>query len=100
MILTGEPLSGEEAYRYGLANRVVPSERCLAEAKELAYTIATRPRVAVRLAREAVRYGIENSLREGLEVERRNFTLLFDTNDQKEGMAAFLKKRKPEFKGE
>jgi len=99
MVLLGEAISGEEAYRYGLANRVVPPERCLDEAVELGRRIAERPAVAVRLAREALRYGIETTLRDGMEVERRNYLLLYDTDDQKEGMAAFLEKRSPEFEG-
>lgn len=99
MILTGEPISAQEALQAGLVNRVVPVERYLDEARQLARVIAERPLVAVRLARQAVRHGLETSLREGLEVERRNFTLLFDTADQKEGMAAFLEKRPPQFSG-
>ena len=100
LILTGEQISAKVAYDFGLINRLVPVERCLDEARELARMIASRPLVAVRLAREAVRHGIENTLREGLEVERRNYTLLFDTHDQAEGMSAFLEKRPSEFKGE
>jgi enoyl-CoA hydratase len=99
MILTGEPITAPEAYAYGLVNRLVPPERCLEEALALAMTIAARPSLAVRMAREAVRYGFETTLREGLEVERRNYTLLYDTEDQKEGMAAFLEKRPPKFRG-
>lgn len=99
LILTGEPLSAQEAYQYGLVNRLVPAERCLDEAINLGRQIASRPAIAVRLAREAVRYGFETSLREGLELERRNYVLLFDTDDQKEGMAAFLEKRAPKFSG-
>ncbi len=100
MVLTGEPISAQEALALGLVNRVVPVERYLEEAKSLARQIAARPVLAVRLAREAVRHGVENTLREGLEVERRNFILLFDTQDQKEGMQAFIEKREPDFKGE
>lgn len=99
IILTGEPISAQKAYDYGLVNRVVPIERYLDEAIELAQLIADKPPIAVKLARQAVRYGSENTLREGLEVERRNFILLFDTEDQKEGMQAFLEKRKADFKG-
>lgn len=99
MVLTGEPIRAAEAHALGLVNRVVPVERTLEEARTLAETIAARPPVAVRLAREAVRHGVETTLREGLEVERRNFTLLFDTHDQKEGMQAFLEKRPPDFRG-
>jgi enoyl-CoA hydratase len=100
MVLTGEPISSAEAFSAGLVNRVVPEERTLPEALELAHLIAARPPVAVRMAREAVRMGIETTLQQGLEVERRNFLLLFDTQDQKEGMRAFLEKRPPEFTGE
>lgn len=99
MILTGEPIPAQEAYALGLVNRVVPVERYLEEAKELAHLIAARPPVAIRLAREALKYGVETTLRDGLMVERRNFVLLFDTEDQKEGMAAFLEKREAEFTG-
>jgi len=99
MILTGEPLNAQEAFTNGLVNRIVPPERCLDEALELARTIAARPPIAVRLAREAVRYGVETTLQKGMEIERRNYLLLYDTLDQKEGMAAFLEHRSPQFKG-
>ena len=99
MVLTGEPITAQEAFAYGLVNRVVPVERYLNVAKDLAHLIAARPPVAIRLAREALKYGNETTLRDGMMVERRNFVLLFDTEDQKEGMAAFLEKRDPEFRG-
>lgn len=99
MILTGSTLSAREAYAAGLVNRVCPVEGLLAEAQRLAALIAARPPIAVRLAREAVRYGAETTVRDGLEIERRNFYLLFDTEDQKEGMRAFVEKRPAEFKG-
>ncbi len=100
MVLTGEPITAREAYEHGLVNRVVPSEQCLAAAIELAQLIAERPPIAVRLAREAVRHGVETTIREGLEIERRNYLLLYDTADQKEGMRAFLEKRPPHFRAE
>ncbi|HLF87450.1 MAG TPA: enoyl-CoA hydratase-related protein [Anaerolineales bacterium] len=100
MVLTGEPINAQEAFNYGLVNRVVPVERYLEEAKELARTIAARPPIAIRLAREALKYGVETTLRDGMMVERRNFVLLFDTRDQEEGMQAFLEKRPPQFRGE
>jgi enoyl-CoA hydratase len=100
MILTGEPITGLEAYQYGLINRAVPAESVEAEALVLARLIASRPPIAVRMAREAIRLGMETTMRDGLEIERRNFLLLFDTQDQKEGMQAFLEKRPPIFKGE
>jgi enoyl-CoA hydratase len=99
LILTGEPISAQRAYDYGLINRIVPVERYLDEARVLAFQVAERPPVAVRLARQSVRHGVENTLREGLEIERRNFITLFDTDDQKEGMRAFLEKRKADFIG-
>jgi enoyl-CoA hydratase len=100
MVLTGEPITAQEAFAYGLVNRVVPVERYLDVAQELAHLIASRPPIAIRLAREALKYGNETTLRDGMMVERRNFVLLFDTKDQKEGLAAFLEKRAPVFKGE
>lgn len=99
MILTGEAIDAQEAYKLGLVNRVVPVESYLEEAIQIAKLIASRPPVAVRLAREALRYGLETTMRDGIEVERRNFLLLFDSDDQKEGMKAFIEKRPAEFKG-
>ena len=99
LILTGEPISASEALQAGLVNRVVPDDQVLAEARKLAAVIAERPPVAVRLARRAVRLGVERTLLEGLELEQRNYRLLYDTEDQKEGMNAFLEKRDPKFKG-
>jgi enoyl-CoA hydratase len=100
LILTGEMLSAQEAARYGLVNHVCPADSLLGEARRLAEKIASRPPLAVQLAKDAVRYAAETTLREGLEIEKRNFYLLFDTQDQKEGMRAFLEKRKPTFTGE
>ena len=99
LVLTGRMLSAREAHAAGLVNRVAPVEGFLAEAQRLAAEIAERAPLAVRLAREALRYGVETTIRDGLEIERRNFYLLFDTEDQKEGMRAFVEKRKPEYKG-
>lgn len=99
MVLTGEPISAAEAKAAGLVNRVVPDERVLDEALALAKVIAERPAVAVRLARQALRFGVERTMVEGMELERRNYKLTYDTEDQKEGMVAFLEKRKANFKG-
>ncbi|MFV9506559.1 MAG: enoyl-CoA hydratase-related protein [Oscillochloridaceae bacterium umkhey_bin13] len=99
MILTGASISAQEALQYGLVNRVVPVDAYLAEAQALAATIASKAPIAVLLAKEAVRAATETTLREGLALELRNFYLLFDTEDQKEGMRAFVEKRKAEFKG-
>jgi enoyl-CoA hydratase len=99
LVLTGEPITSQQAMEFGLVNRVVADDKVLEEALALANLIAERPPVAVRLARQAVRFGAERTLLEGLELERRNYRMLYATDDQKEGMDAFLEKRKPTFKG-
>ncbi len=99
MVLNNRTLTAEEALQHGLVNRVVPVERFLDEALELAAEIASRAPIAIRLAKEAILQAYESSLTDGLADERRAFYLLFATQDQKEGMAAFIEKRKPEWKG-
>ncbi len=99
MVLTGRMISGEEAMRLGLVNKVVPVECYLEEAKALAKEIASKPPVAVRLAKEAVLKAFDTTIEGGLEFERKNFYLLFASDDQKEGMKAFVQKRKAEWKG-
>lgn len=99
MILTGEPIDAREARRLGLVARVVPNELVVEDALALAARIATKSPLALRLAKEAVNAAYEMSLTEALAHERRLFYLLFASEDQKEGMAAFLEKRDPDFKG-
>jgi enoyl-CoA hydratase len=99
MVLTGRTLSAREALQHGLVNRVVPVEVYLQEAKRLALQIAEKAPVAVQLAKDAVLKAFDVPLQEGLLFERKNFYMLFSTEDQKEGMAAFIEKRKPHFKG-
>ncbi|OGX87698.1 enoyl-CoA hydratase [Hymenobacter lapidarius] len=99
MVLTGEFISAQEARRVGLVNRVVPVGQYLEEAYRLAASIAAMSPVAARLAKESVNRSFETHLDEGLHFERKNFYLTFASEDQKEGMAAFVEKRKPEFKG-
>ncbi|MCS7250991.1 MAG: enoyl-CoA hydratase-related protein [Anaerolineae bacterium] len=99
MILTGRYMSAQEAEAAGLVSRVVPVGSYLDEAIRLAKEIAARPPIAVRLAKEAVNKAFETSLRDGLEYERHLFYFLFATEDQKEGMRAFIEKRKPQWKG-
>lgn len=99
LILTGKFMSAQEAYARGLVARIVPNEMYLDEAKALAREIASKPPVAVRFAKEAVNKVYELPLSEGLEFESRIFHTLFATEDQKEGMAAFIEKRKPQWKG-
>ena len=99
MILTGEPIDAREAHRLGLVARVVPNELLVEDALALAAKIATKSPLALRLAKEAVNAAYEMSLTDALAHERRLFYLLFASEDQKEGMAAFLEKREPEFTG-
>ncbi|SFD53817.1 enoyl-CoA hydratase-related protein [Streptomyces aidingensis] len=99
LILTGRTMDAAEAERSGLVSRVVPAGRLMAEATELARTIAGHGRQAVMAAREAVGQALESGLAEGVRYERRLFHALFATEDQKEGMRAFLDKRPPEFTG-
>jgi enoyl-CoA hydratase len=99
MILTGEPMAAAEALSRGLVSRVVPDELVVEDALALAATIAMRSPIAVRVAKEAVNAAYELPLTDALAHERRLFYLLFASEDQKEGMAAFLEKRAPDFKG-
>ena len=99
LILTGKFISAREAEARGLVSRVVPVELYLEEAKALAREIASKSPVAVRFAKEAVNKVYELPLGEGLDYESRLFYMLFSTEDQKEGMAAFVEKRKAEWKG-
>jgi enoyl-CoA hydratase len=99
MILTGVMISAEEATAHGLVNRVVPAGKYLEEATKLAAEIASKAPLAVRLAKQAIAATQEKSLSEGLGVERRLFYELFGSEDKKEGMSAFLEKRKPNFTG-
>jgi enoyl-CoA hydratase len=98
-ILTGRFFSAQQAYEWGLVSRVVPVELYLEEAIKLAAEIASMPPIAVQLAKQAILKSYELSLEEGLHFERRNFYLLFATEDQKEGMKAFIEKRSPQWKG-
>lgn len=99
VILAGRTLTAREAERFGLVNRVVPVEAYLREAQKLAAQIAEKAPISVQMAKDAVLKAFELPLQEGLTLERRNFYLLFSTDDQKEGMAAFVEKRKPTFEG-
>jgi len=98
LILTGRMMDAAEAERAGLVSRVVAPERLLDEALEAATKIASLSRPSVLMAKEAVSRAFETTLEEGLRFERRLFQSLFATEDQKEGMAAFIEKRKPAFK--
>lgn len=99
MVLTGELLGASEAQRLGLVNKVVPVELLLEEAIEVAEKVAAKPPLAVKLAKDAILKAFNSPLDEGLEYERKAFYLLFASEDRREGMKAFIEKRKPEFKG-
>lgn len=99
MVLNNRTLSAEEARQLGMLNRVTSVERYLEEALALASELAARAPLALRLGKEAVNNAFESSLTEGIADERRAFYFLFSTQDQKEGMTAFVEKRKPEWKG-
>ncbi|TXH82409.1 MAG: enoyl-CoA hydratase [Rhizobium sp.] len=98
LVLTGRMMDAAEAERAGLVARVVPADKLLGEALAAAAKIASHSRPSVLMAKEAVNRAQETTLDEGLRFERRLFHSLFATEDQKEGMAAFVEKRKPAFK--
>ncbi len=99
IVLTGAQVTAQEMHALGLVNRVVPKGEHLTEALKLAKTVAAQAPVAVRLAKDAVNAAFETTLEQGLEIERKNFFLLFATEDMREGMQAFIDKRKAEFRG-
>lgn len=99
MVLTGKFIKAAEALAAGLINKVVPVDLYLTEAVRLAQQVAAMSPVAAQLAKEAVNQAFNTSLDEGLLFERKNFYLLFASEDQKEGMEAFVEKRTPDFKG-
>jgi enoyl-CoA hydratase len=100
LILTGDQIDAEEAARIGLANRVVPPQQLMAEARRLAQRIARQGPIAVGRAKTAINQALQTGLDAGLDFELEAVVQTFDTEDQKEGMAAFLERRKPEFKGQ
>jgi enoyl-CoA hydratase len=99
MVLTGEPMTAREAEAAGLVALVTQDEVLVEDALVLAATMAEKSPIALRLAKEAVNAAYEMSLTDALAHERRLFYLLFASEDQKEGMAAFLEKRRPDFTG-
>lgn len=98
LVLTGRIMGAEEAERAGLVSRIVPADDLVAEALKTAAAIAAMSLPAVMMAKEAVNRAFETTLAEGVKFERRLFYSLFATQDQKEGMAAFVEKRRPVFK--
>lgn len=99
MLLTGQRIDAQEAYRIGLVNAVVPSDKLMATAEEWATKFLTIPPLAVRAAKEAMKRGIEMSLEDGLDLEAKLEDYCFATEDAKEAQAAHLERRKPDIKG-
>lgn len=99
LILTGRQFSAAEAFEMGLITKVVPNELTIETAKTLAKEIASKPAMAVRLGKEAILKSFDTTIEGGLDYERKLFYMLFATLDQKEGMAAFMEKRKPTWQG-
>ena len=99
MILTGKRFTAEEMKDAGLLNKVTSNESFLDEAIAMAKDIANKPNIAVQIAKETVLKAYETSFENGLQFERKNFYLLFASEDKAEGMKAFIEKRKPNWKG-
>ncbi|CAG9863757.1 unnamed protein product [Phyllotreta striolata] len=97
IVLTGNQINAQEAEKMGLVSKVFPVDKLLDESVKLAEKIAANSQIANALAKESVNVALESTLQEGLRFERRMFHALFATKDQKEGMAAFVEKRKPNF---
>jgi enoyl-CoA hydratase/3-hydroxyacyl-CoA dehydrogenase len=100
LIFTGSQIGGEEAASIGLVNRVVPPQQLMTEARRLAVRIAAQAPIAVGRAKTAINQALQSDLDSGLTFELEAVTLTFGTQDQKEGMTAFLERRRPEFRGE
>lgn len=97
MIFLGTPVKAPLALEMGLVNRVVADEEVLDEAKKMAAKLMERPAAALRLAKESVNYGLNSDLHAGKNFEKALFAMIFSSHDQKEGMKAFIEKRKPNF---
>jgi len=100
MVLTGKFITAEEALAFGLINKIVPTALYLQEAIKMAQVVAEKSPIAIQLAKESVLKAFDSGLQEGLHFERKNFYMLFATEDQKEGMNAFVEKRKANFKNQ
>lgn len=96
---TGERISANEALKYGVINKIVAPELLMEECMKFANKLAKQPPLSLRLIKDSVNKAVDSSLFEGMQYERKNFYLLFSTQDQKEGMNAFVEKRKPDYKG-
>jgi enoyl-CoA hydratase len=99
MIFSGTPISAKKAFAIGLVNEIVSPETLLETAIKKAEMLASRPGYAITVLKNVIQTGLNTDLQSGLEYEARCFEMLFSTHDKKEGVAAFVEKRKPEFKG-
>lgn len=99
MLLGGDPISAEQANAWGLVNAVYPAEELLDKALELAHKVAAKAPVATRLIQELVYQGLDGTLQQGLAAEAAAFKEVFQSEDKNEGIAAFIEKRAPQFKG-
>jgi enoyl-CoA hydratase/carnithine racemase len=98
LMYIGDPIGPEEAYRIGLANRVVPAGEALTAAQDMGRTLASRAGVALRYIQQAVDRGLNTTLEEGLKIEADLFAKVFQTEDVREGVDAFIHKRSPNFR--
>jgi enoyl-CoA hydratase len=99
LLMTGDTITAEEAYRIGLVNRVVPKDKLMEESMALAQKLAAKPKVALNLIKSAVDQGMNTDLSSGLMLEMQAFILAFTSEDGREGISAFVEKRKPSYKG-
>lgn len=98
-LLSGEMFTADQALQWGIINRTIPKELLIEETERFARKLASKPPLSLRLIKESVHKAVDSSIYEGMQYERKNFYLLFASEDQKEGMKAFVEKRKPDFKG-
>jgi enoyl-CoA hydratase len=97
---SGEMMKAEDACHFGIVNKLFPNEVLIEETIKYAQMLASKPPLSIRFIKESVYKAMDYSLNEGMQFERKNFSLLFASEDQKEGMNAFIEKRKPNFKGQ
>ena len=100
MVFLGEAIDAQEAYRIGLVNKVVPPEQVLDEAKAMATKLATKPPFVLALTKQIMDKGYDASMEQAMQLEALGFAAVFGTQDQREGVTAFLEKRKPNFTGQ
>jgi enoyl-CoA hydratase len=99
LLFTGDIIDAHEAYRIGLVNKVIPVESLMTETKKMALKLTNQPPLALKISKTVVDEGINMNIQPALALEARCCEILFSTDDQKEGIKAFIEKRKPIFKG-